>query len=362
MTSSFRAILALSVALLLCTPLFADESTMKFEVSEWSFGTIEESDGPVEHTFTFTNVGSVPFVIESVVTSCGCTTPDYSRRPIKPNESSEIKVTYDPAGRPGRFSREVVIVSNSRKNKNTITIKGVVKGREKSIEDEYGYEIIGGLRTNSLMGNFSYIEQNQNRSIVIGYANPTDQNMSVTVDKITGAPFFNVVAYPQSLAPGEKGSLTLTYDITDQSVWGYISDSFYVVVDGKTNQIPITTTGYVVEPFSELSATERRNSPEMTIESVYYDFGHISQSGVHKRSFTITNNGKSPLIIRDVKAPQGVSTSVEVDETIAVGASKSFDITVDAAKVSTDYMDSEVTFIVNIPQRPMRKIKLIGYK
>ena len=88
---------------------------MTFEEKTHDFGTIKEADGPVSHTFEFTNTGNEPLVIINVNASCGCTRPEYSKEPIKPGKKGKIKVTYNPAGRPGEFSKDVKIRTNGNK-------------------------------------------------------------------------------------------------------------------------------------------------------------------------------------------------------------------------------------------------------
>lgn len=88
---------------------------MTFDEKTHDFGTIKEADGPVSHTFEFTNTGNEPLVIINVNASCGCTRPEYSKEPIKPGKKGKIKVTYNPAGRPGEFSKDVKIRTNGNK-------------------------------------------------------------------------------------------------------------------------------------------------------------------------------------------------------------------------------------------------------
>lgn len=339
----------------------ADKSTMVFDHTDHNFGTFDEADGAVSHVFTFKNEGDAPFVIENVATTCGCTTPSYSRQPIRPGQSGEITITYDPAGRPGRFSRDIIIVSNARKNRNILTVKGVVNAREKSIEDEYPFQIEGGLRVNALMSNFSYVEQGESRSMVIGYANPTDKAMSVSVADITGSPAFSAVAYPQRLAAGERGSLTLTYDIVDTNMWGYINNSFFVSVNGVKNAIPVTTSAIIVEEFEPSSSRASRNAPKAVIEKVYYDMGNLKNSS-YICNFSIANQGASPLIVQNITLPKGFSTNLKAPATIAAGASREFTFTITVAELEGNYLDAQIVLIVNEPTRPMRKISVIGYK
>ena len=77
---------------------------MTFNEKTHDFGTIKEANGPVTHTFEFTNTGGEPLVIINVNASCGCTRPEYPKEPIMPGKKGKVKVTFNPAGRPGEFS------------------------------------------------------------------------------------------------------------------------------------------------------------------------------------------------------------------------------------------------------------------
>lgn len=88
---------------------------MTFNEKTHDFGTIKEANGPVTHTFEFTNTGGEPLVIINVNASCGCTRPEYPKDPIMPGKKGKVKVTFNPAGRPGEFSKEVKIRTNGDK-------------------------------------------------------------------------------------------------------------------------------------------------------------------------------------------------------------------------------------------------------
>lgn len=88
---------------------------MTFNEKTHDFGSIKEANGPVTHTFEFTNTGGEPLVIINVNASCGCTRPEYPKEPIMPGKKGKVKVTFNPAGRPGEFSKEVKIRTNGDK-------------------------------------------------------------------------------------------------------------------------------------------------------------------------------------------------------------------------------------------------------
>ena len=62
------------------------QSEIRFDKLTVNFGTFSEANPVKKTTFTFTNVGNQPLVINQVVASCGCTVPKYDKRPIAPGQ------------------------------------------------------------------------------------------------------------------------------------------------------------------------------------------------------------------------------------------------------------------------------------
>lgn len=115
------------IALAASLSLAAAEPSVDFPELTHDFGTIPENGGPVSHEFLFTNTGDAPLMIVSASASCGCTRPEYSKKPVKPGKSEKIKVTFLPKGRPGEFTKTVTVRTNSKKvRKVTLKIKGFV--------------------------------------------------------------------------------------------------------------------------------------------------------------------------------------------------------------------------------------------
>ena len=110
--------------------LFSQSSKIVFENSEHDFGEIQEKGGKVSYKFSFKNDGYEPLLILSVKPSCGCTTPNWSKNPIKPGEEGFIIAQYNPRGRPGVFRKSLNVVTNQsikdKPNNIYIYIKGNV--------------------------------------------------------------------------------------------------------------------------------------------------------------------------------------------------------------------------------------------
>lgn len=99
-------------------------ANIEFDKEVHDFGTIEMySDASC--VFTFKNTGNMPLVITKVVTSCGCTVPEYPKKPIMPGEEAQIQVIYTP-DKVETFNNQVVVRSNAEEGVVVLKVKGTV--------------------------------------------------------------------------------------------------------------------------------------------------------------------------------------------------------------------------------------------
>mgnify|MGYP001769035320 CR=1 FL=1 len=97
---------------------------IKFTATVHDYGTISQNANG-DCTFRFKNVGTEPLIISDVRKSCGCTTPTWSKEPIFPGQTGEIKVGYNTASI-GGFSKTITVISNAVSANVVLTIKGNV--------------------------------------------------------------------------------------------------------------------------------------------------------------------------------------------------------------------------------------------
>jgi len=113
--------------MLICAVSYAkaeNQAEIKFDTLTHNFGTIEK-DAVVTCTFTFTNTGDAPLVINQAMATCGCTVPEYTKDPIKPGESGSIKVTYNSKGKmPGHFRKSITVRTNAAVEMTRLYIEG----------------------------------------------------------------------------------------------------------------------------------------------------------------------------------------------------------------------------------------------
>lgn len=112
-----------------------NQAEFKFEKEVHDFGNVKEGD-QATFTFKFTNIGKEPLVISNVQASCGCTTPSWTKEPVKPGESGTVTAIYNSKGRPGNFNKAVTITSNAKTSSKVLFIKGNVESTGASSDNE----------------------------------------------------------------------------------------------------------------------------------------------------------------------------------------------------------------------------------
>lgn len=100
----------------------------KFEFDSIShdFGEIF-AGAKIVRIYKFKNVGKTPLVINDARSTCGCTVPEWSKKPIMPGDTSSIVVKFDSDGKKGYQSKPVFITANTFPAENKIFLYGIVK-------------------------------------------------------------------------------------------------------------------------------------------------------------------------------------------------------------------------------------------
>lgn len=92
----------------------------------YDFGTIKEGD-VVSYQYYFTNTGTAPLLITDAKSTCGCTIPDWPKKPILPDSTGSILVKFNSLHKTGAQSKEVTIFANTFPNQSKIIIRGRVE-------------------------------------------------------------------------------------------------------------------------------------------------------------------------------------------------------------------------------------------
>ena len=124
--------LILSVAALSFSAiLFAQKTAAtvaKFATETIDMGKVKQGV-PATATFTVTNIGSDPLIIEQANPTCGCTISNYTKEPIAPGKTGTINATYNAAG-VSHFDKHLTVKFAGVDEIKSITISGDVLSAE----------------------------------------------------------------------------------------------------------------------------------------------------------------------------------------------------------------------------------------
>lgn len=299
-------------------------TTLKFSDSQHDFGVFREEAGKQTYDFIITNTGNQPLVIQNVVASCGCTTPEWTKMPIGPGAKGRITAIYDPANRPGAFNKTLTVYTNTKPATTVLTIKGEVTPREKTIEELFTFAA-GDIRFESNHLAFTSIKKTEIKTKEMQLINTGKVPVKVGFD---GLPvYLKLKAEPETLKPGEKGRVTGIFDATKNPEWGNVSSMVKIKLNGVPQEKELYyVSANLVEDFSSLSKDELANAPVFKLASTTYDLGKIKGASQYNVDFKFTNEGKRDLMIRHVKATCGCTAVQQGQQGIGIKPGESSSI------------------------------------
>jgi hypothetical protein len=99
-----------------------DLPDIKFDEETHDFGRITQGE-KVAYAFKFKNTGGANLIISSAHGSCGCTVPEYPKKPILPGQEATINVVFSSEGKSGIVEKSITIVTNCEPSTKIIYIK-----------------------------------------------------------------------------------------------------------------------------------------------------------------------------------------------------------------------------------------------
>ncbi len=296
--------------------------------------------------FSFTNTGSVPLMIKQVHASCGCTAPSWSKEPVLPGKKGFVGATYNPTNRPGPFSKTITVVSNAATASKVLTIKGEVDPKPKSLEDIYRFSM-GKIRLKTNHMSFSRVLKDQKGSQTVEIVNVSDKPVKVAFNRVPA--YISLSASPALLEPGQEGVIEGVYDAKLKDDWGFLVDRVDVMLDEEYNASNrLTVSATIEEDFASMSAEQKANAPKIVFSESTFEFEEIKQGETVEHTFTITNEGKSELIIRKVHASCGCTAVSPEDTVVSAGGTTTMKVIFNSAgKVGKQ--NKTITVISNDP-------------
>lgn len=333
---------------------------VRWLATEHNYGAFDESEGNVTCTFRYVNDGDEPLSITAARATCGCTTPEFTRRPVEPGDTGTVSVTYNPTGRPGRFDKKVYVDFNTKPERSTLRIKGVVIGSANTLRSRFPLDA-APLRLKGDHVVFGTVKTGRAKTQFIDIYNASGDTVTPVWHNLP--PYLSITPSNPDIAPGEQETYSL-YMVADRTkTYGTLTDSIGLGVAGDQNGkiTPISFTAVIEEDFSYLTPSMRRNAPVAHFDTERIDFDRYTPDTPLTGNVRLTNQGKSPLLIRRAYSlDPGIIVTVDRNK-IKKGGKADITITVgDNALRNDGIINARIQIITNDPEHPVTTIRITG--
>lgn len=338
-------------------------SALHFDSYTIDYGSIREDGGSVVRSIKGENRGSSDITVSEIISTCGCTTVEFSPCTLSPGQSISFAVRFDPMNRPGRFDRSLFIRVSDCSDELCLHLTGFVLERERSIEELYPFDMGCGLRLRSNFHAFGYLEAGSEISESIAYVNTSSDDITLSVDRKGLSPQLRI-ALPESIAAGESGDIVVGYTTTEEeAIYGTIVDNITLHINGTEAHYQLTTQVIAVDNFALIDDI---SAPKAVISKNIIKFGEVNcANAICEADISVQNAGPAPLIIRRIETTnEALKCSIEGASgegiSVAHGESVKLRIRLDATHYADndDIITERIRIITNDPMRPMQSIKV----
>lgn len=332
-----------------------DSKLIEFDQTSWDFGEIDEAKGAISHTYTFTNNSDQDFIISDVQASCGCTTPEWSNKPIKPGGKGFIKANFNPTGMTGEAFKTVIVYGNFKDDvARVLEIKGKIFslrfGNQMFVAGQTGY-----LRISDNMLDFGPVLKTQKDTTYAVLVNDGTDTFSIIGFKDV-PPYIKLWPEYLQIPPGMSGVVYAELDGERVNDWGDVSHTLYIKTDDQFyffKEIFVYAT--LKEDFSKWNKRELKKAPRISFDKKSVDFGSVKTGAIKTASFTLTNTGKSVLKIHKTNAVCSCTVLNDLKKEIQPGESVIFSVAFDTV-FKSGKQTKAITFYTNDPENPVVEI------
>ncbi len=330
-------------------------TSLKFDKVVHNFGKFLASSGKKHCEFKYTNISDQAVVINNILSSCGCSVPEWNKAPIKPGESGVIKVTYlnDQGAYP--FDKTLTVYVSSSTKPIMLRIIGVAYDKEKPISELYPAHF-GPLGMKSSTQNGGQIEQGLKKALKENIVNISSKKINISFANTD--PALEISVSPSSIAPGESATISYTINTSKgKQRWGKNIYKATMLNDGKSIGT-FATEATIVTPYTSLSKEEKDKAAQVFLDKSSFTFGSIKKGSKIPVNVTISNPGKTALKIYKVETGED-SMDLNYPAQILAGGKATVKGSISANKADPDKVFI-ITLVTNSPDRPLVTIFVSG--
>ena len=290
-----KAFSVFAAGILSVTGAFAQipfEGIVSIDKTVHDWGDVTMSDGPLDCSFTLTNISSGTVIIRAVASSCGCTGVKWTQGPINPGENATISATYANDEGPYAFDKTLTVTFVGVRKPLILHLRGVVHPKKLPLKETYPVHF-GQLAFRESKIKVGNLSQGEQKSIQVRVANIGKKPIAVSFE--SDSPFLTFTPAKLKIRGGSTAMLGVTVT-ADRSLWGRNVYTATPVVNGVPKAGKISFVASTRENFDFWDTMQRAVAPAAEYDGSFAAAPVESGTPV-SASFKISNTGKTPLTI-----------------------------------------------------------------
>lgn len=338
-------------------PNIPQDTTVSFSKMVHDFGDFGLDDGPQSFTFTMKNNGTKPVVIQTVISSCGCTTPEWTKEPVLPGKTGKITATFLNNQGPYPFDKTLSVYLTGSNTPHILRIRGMVHEKEFSVEDTHPVKM-GDIRLRKSTLELGQIKQGQVKTDSVEIINVGKMPVILAFTGIHDANL-SVRASTRKLNPQEKGVIIYTIDTRNKEEWGNVIYPFQLVMNDKTQTAWALTVKASIKMNSlDYTREQKDKAPIPQADKSAVEFTDRVQGTPVEATFVLSNKGKTPLIIYKADfSHEGIDATIPT--TIAPSEKATIKVSIPKTTGFGDVIYT-ISLTTNAPSRPTVNLLIYG--
>ena len=281
---------------------------MQFDQTAKELGTLLWNT-PRTATFKITNKGTKDLIITNIRTDCGCTQAQWTRTPIGPGSIGSIEVTYN-AELLGHFNKGIAVYTNVESQPRYLKIMGLVSMTQSEPSVEYPFQI-GDYFLSTDDIEFDDVNRGDTPSQTLYIYNSSKKSYRPELMHLPQ--YLSAEADPAVIRPGRVGRMLITLDSEKLNNMGLTQTSIYFSRfpgDRVCKDTEINVSATLLPDFED-APSQINQAPCAQLESTSITLGPLGKKGKANGTLTISNTGKSPLLINALQVYNpGISVSL----------------------------------------------------
>jgi len=328
------------------------DGSVTFNEKKHEFGVIPEKGGNATFDFIITNNSTNPLLINQVQTSCGCTTPSWTRTPIEPKKSGTITVSYNPLGRIGPFDKTITVYTNLSSTPFYLQITGEVTNAPVPKKPEELYPVaLGNYLLKSKDLNFGKLGISDSKTIRLEVFNNSDKLMSQSINQRK----YFTTTYSQTIEPKKESTVDITFLPKEFNKYGYVNGELTFYIDGRKQVFPFSAL--IMDDFNSWTPAKKNNAGKLNVNSNEISYGNFT-TGTSK-TLKLSNSGKSVLNIRNIQSSSPWVIPSKTNFVIGMDEIAEIKVSIEKSKITSPFA-ATLSIISDDPKNPLYEVKIIA--